>query len=102
MEARKASKSIDGFNWDNGNWPKCEQHGVSKAAIEWALTTPFTQLPDPHDGVEERFRAIGNDETGRYLFIVFCLREMDNKTLIRPISARYMHRKEIEAYERQR
>ena len=91
---------IDGFDWDGGNWPKCAQHGVSREAIEWMLLSTFTVLNDPFDGIEERMRAIGKDNDGRYLFVVFCIRERNSQTLIRPVSARYMHRKEIERYER--
>jgi hypothetical protein len=36
---------------------------------------------------------------GRGVFIVFTLRRKGDEVLIRPISARYMHKKEIEAYE---
>lgn len=38
---------------------------------------------------------------GRYIFAVFTLRHKGSKLLIRPISARYMHQKEIDHYERQ-
>jgi hypothetical protein len=35
------------------------------------------------------------------VFIVFTLRRKGEEALIRPISARYMHKKEIEAYEKE-
>ncbi len=44
-------------------------------------------------------RAIGKTRAGRYVFLVFMFRQAQGKTLIRPISARFMHRKEIEHYE---
>jgi len=44
-------------------------------------------------------KAIGQTGAGRFVFLVFTLREHDGKTYLRPISARYMHRKEIEHYE---
>lgn len=56
-------------------------------------------MPDPFPD-EPRMRAIGKSKAGRYLFIVFMLRAIDGMTLIRPISARYMHQKEIDRYER--
>ncbi|AZU04744.1 hypothetical protein X907_2229 [Glycocaulis alkaliphilus] len=52
--------------------------------------------------VEERLNAIGRNADGRYLFIVFTFRTRRGNTLIRPISARYMHRKEVDHYERQK
>jgi uncharacterized DUF497 family protein len=34
-------------------------------------------------------------------FVVFTLRRRGDAVLIRPISARYMHKKEIKAYEKE-
>lgn len=95
--------SIAGFDWDDGNWPKCSKHGVSKAEIEHVLRSRPVVLPDrtPQDA-ETRFDAVGKNEDGRYIFVVFTLRKKAGKQLIRPISARYMHQKEIGHYERQR
>ena len=92
-----------GFDWDDGNPSKGEKHGLIRASIEWARKGDFTLFDDPHDAdIEERFRAIDKDESGRHVFIVFSIRHSGDKRLIRPISARYMHRKEIESYERQK
>ena len=46
-------------------------------------------------------RGIGKTQAGRYVFLVFMLRKVDAKTMLRPISARYMHQKEIDHYENQ-
>lgn len=46
-------------------------------------------------------RAIGKTLAGRYVFLVFMERVIDGKTWLRPISARYMHQKEIDHYEKQ-
>jgi uncharacterized DUF497 family protein len=48
---------------------------------------------------EERLRAIGRTAKGRSIFLVLTIRERDGKRLIRPITARYMHRKEVAGYE---
>jgi uncharacterized protein len=45
---------------------------------------------------------VGRNPDGRHVFIVFTIREKDGKRFLRPISARYMHQKEIDHYERQR
>jgi predicted DNA binding CopG/RHH family protein len=37
---------------------------------------------------------------GRAMFVVFTLRDKDGQTLIRPISARYMHRRKSKAMKR--
>ena len=61
---------------------------------------PF--FPDAaHSQKERRFRAIGRTNKARGVFIVFTLRRKGDELLIRPISARYMHKKEIEAYEKE-
>lgn len=87
-----------GFDWDAGNRAKCEKHGVSTKIIEELFTRPLAILPDAvHSRTEQRFRAIGRTESGRFVFVVFTIR--DGKR-IRPISARYMHAKEIRAYEK--
>ncbi len=92
---------ISGFDWDSGNWPKCARHGVSKAEIESVFRNRPAIHPDPFPG-EERFRAIGRNDEGRFIFAVFMLRSAGSGILIRPISARYMHEKEIASYERQK
>lgn len=91
---------IAGFDWDSGNWPKCGKHGVSREEIEQVLLGRPSVMADPHPD-EPRMRAIGKTEAGRYVFLVFMLREVDGQTWLRPISARYMHRKEVEHYEHQ-
>ena len=92
----------DGFDWDRGNRAKCEKHGLSIAAIESLFAHPLAILPDAaHSQREKRFRAIGRTDRGRGVFIIFTLRRDGDELLIRPISARYMHKKEFEAYEKE-
>ena len=94
---------IAGFDWVEGSWPKCGKQGVSKAEIEDGLRSGPFVLSDRHPQDRgTRFDAVGTNEDGHYVFVVFTLRDKAGKRLIRPISARYMHRKEIENYERQR
>lgn len=92
----------NGFDWDSGNRDKCKKHGLSTSIIESLFTRPVAVLPDAaHSRREHRLRAIARTEEGRGVFIVFTLRHKGDEVLIRPISARYMHRKEIEAYEKE-
>ena len=65
------------FDWDEGNRGKC------------------------HSIEEERFIGIGRTDEGRGVLIVFTLRTRGEAVLIRPISARYMHKKEIDYYEKE-
>ncbi len=89
---------IAGFDWDDGNWPKCGKHGVSREEIEQVLMGTLSVLPDPHPE-EPRMRAIGKTSLGRHVFLVFMPRKIDSQTVLRPISARFMHQKEIDHYE---
>ena len=91
---------VAGFDWDNGNWPKCGKHGVSVEEIEQVLLGNPAVMSDPHPD-EPRMRAIGRTKAGRFVFLVFMLRQDDVQTLLRPISARFMHQKEIDHYENQ-
>jgi len=94
--------TVVGFDWDGGNREKCRKHSVSIAVIERLFHSPLGVFPDPgHSEREERFKAIGRTEDGRAVLVVFTLREHDGETLIRPISARYMRRKEIDYYEKE-
>ena len=97
---RPVISTFAGFDWDAANRAKCQKHGVSIAAIESMFTRPVAVFADDaHSDMEERFTAIGQSDEGRGVLIVFTLRVTDGSTLIRPISARYMHRKEIAYYE---
>ena len=89
-----------GYDWDSGNLDKCRKHGVSSRTIEDLFTRPVMILPDAaHSAVETRLRAVGKDSAGRHVFVVFTVRTRDGRHFIRPISARYMHRKEVASYE---
>ena len=95
------NKQFSGFQWDNGNRIKCEKHGVSTEMIESMFMRPIAIWPDElHSEVEVRHRAVGRTQDGRFVFLVFTIRHDGNNTLIRPISARYMHEKEVAAYEK--
>ena len=54
-----------------------------------------------HSGKEERLRAVGVTAKKRNLFVVFTPRKKGETLLIRPISARYMHKKEVQAHEKE-
>jgi len=93
---------FDGFDWDNGNRAKCHKHGVSIAEIENLFDgTPIVAPDIQHSSKEQRFRAVGLTESNRYLFVVFTIRKKTETLLIRPISARYMHKKEVKAHEKE-
>ncbi len=91
---------FSGFDWDDGNWPKCGKHGVSKEEVESLFNDdPGIYEDAGHSSAEQRLRAIGPTYEGRMILVAFTIREMDEGTFIRPVSARYMHQKEIRRYE---
>ena len=97
------NKPIAGFDWDDGNRAKCCRHGLSLADVEHVVGAQQTLIvPDSkHSIAEPRFLAIGRTTNGRYAFVVFPPRHIGGETLARPISARFMHKREIETYEKE-
>jgi uncharacterized DUF497 family protein len=89
---------VEGIDWGEGNWPKCGKHGVGESEVEDVLRNLMFRIPDPFPE-EPRYRTAGQATTGRHVFLVFAQRERDRGTFLRPISARYMHDKEIRKYE---
>jgi uncharacterized DUF497 family protein len=92
---------FSGFDWDDGNRTKCQKHGVSVDTVERVFNRGVMILPDDaHSLTEQRFRGVGYSAQGRALFVVFTIRRPRGEVLIRPISARFMHKKEVEHYEK--
>ncbi len=92
--------TASGFDWDEVNLEKCRKHGLAIDEIEAVFHHQPAVAPDlAHSQAEQRLIAIGKGMGSRPIFIVFTLREIDDEVLIRPISARYMHQKEIDNYE---
>ncbi len=92
---------MSSIDWDVGNREKCQKHGLSLADIEFVLRSAHHYLgPDiKHSGEESRSIVIGQTENGRYAFVAVTFRYIEGAERIRPISARFMHRKEVERYE---
>jgi uncharacterized DUF497 family protein len=91
---------VSGFDWDRGNRAKCEKHGVSIMEIEYLFAHGLRVAPDPkHSADEDRLIAVGRTSTGRPVFVAFTIRTKNKLRLIRPVTARFMHAKEIAAYE---
>lgn len=85
-----------GFEWDEGNRSHCRKHGMEPGEIETVFLGSPRVAPDwKHSGTEARFVAVGRTEQDRAAFVVFTMRG----TLIRPLSARYMHAEEVARYE---
>lgn len=95
--------AADGFDWDAGNRDKCQKHGLSLADIEHVVSHADTLIVADikNSAYEERFIAVGRAPGGRHAFVAFTTRQRGERLLLRPISARYMHRKEIAKYEKE-
>ena len=93
--------TLSRFDWDAGNLAKCQKHGVSIEEIETVFVSgPDVGRDEKHSIDEDRYVAIGRNRAGRPIFVIFVLRAVGGVQLVRPVSARYMHRKEIERYGR--
>jgi uncharacterized DUF497 family protein len=75
---------------------------VSVADIEMLFSRPLLIVPDTrHSKTETRIRALGKTSSGRMIFLVFPVRRKAGLRLLRPISARYVHAKEVASYEKE-
>lgn len=94
--------AAEGFDWDEENRQKCQKHGGSVGEIETLFSgTPLVAPDLAHSADEYRFIAVGRNAQGRPLFVAFTFRLKGGRRLIRPVTARYMHKAEIDAYEAQ-
>jgi hypothetical protein len=92
---------VSGFDWDEGNRAKCQKHGLSIAQIEALFTHSPRIAPDrKHSADEDRSIAVGRI-AGRPAFVAFTMRVKGKRRFIRPVSARFMHAKEVAAYEKE-
>jgi len=88
---------LTGFQWDAGNSQKnWLAHDVTQAEAEQVFfNRPVLVRPDVrHSHLEARYYVLGHANTGRRLTIVFTIRD----TLVRPIMARDMSRRERRLY----
>lgn len=87
-----------GFDWDEGNERKNDKHGVTKTEIEQVfLNAPLVVADDVrHSKQERRYYALGRTDANRWIHVPYT--ERNAQTLIRPISARDMSRKEKAVY----
>lgn len=92
--------AFEGFDWDEGNRAKCIKHGMSLFEIQTLLLGSPILIDDlDHSSEEIRLKAVDRLPNGRLAMVVFTLRSREGRRLARPISARYMHDKEIARYE---
>ncbi len=86
-------EQCEGFQWDAANAAKIwTRHAVTQAECEEVFFNHPLVLgeDEKHSTIEPRAYALGQSDTGRFLFLAFTIRGR----LIRVISARDMSRKE--------
>lgn len=87
------------FEWDSGNLDKSYlKHGIlPKETEEVFIDNESIVLPDiKHSQKEERYIIVGKSLNKLNVFVVFTFR----RSKVRVISARKMHREEVERYEK--
>lgn len=94
-------RKVYDFDWDDANTKKCVKHGVSVSEIEFLFdNNPTIFFDSKHSKQEVRYLAIGKTKNYRSILCAFTHRIKNDYERIRPISARYMHRKEVEYYKK--
>ncbi|CAI2717055.1 BrnT family toxin [Nitrospina watsonii] len=93
--------TVLGFDWDTGNRNKCRKHGLDLLEIEGFFKQEALYVAPALDPSQQetRYLAVGRSPNGKPMLVVFAFREKAGERLIRPISARYMHKKEAQRYE---
>ncbi|GJL56984.1 MAG: hypothetical protein NPIRA02_41160 [Nitrospirales bacterium] len=94
---------VVGFDWDSGNLKKCQKHGISQTEIEALFYDLEVLISEDvaHSQHEPWFFAFGTTDEDRAMLVVFTLRDKEGMMCARPISARYMHQKERQTYEKE-
>ena len=89
------------FEWDeNKNIENIKKHKVSFEEASTIFFNSFLEIPDlEHSEYEERFTAFGVSALERELFVCYCYKShINNKEIIRIISARKANKKEKEEF----
>ncbi len=86
------------FEWDEGNLAKAQKHGVSREEVDEVFRDEYKKIffDAKHSKEEKRYIVIGSNKNNRSIFLVV----VERKGLVRCLSARYMHKKEVELYEK--
>lgn len=89
-------KEISEFEWDEGNTPKIQERFEIFEVEQFFSQTLMILKDSKHSNLEDRFIAIGTGPLNKPMFVCFTMRQ----NRIRVISARFMRRKEVVAYEK--
>lgn len=86
------------FDWDEGNLTKPQKHDISREQAESIFFYQAKKIyfDHKHSQIEKRYLVIGNANNNRICFLVVT----ERRGKIRILSARYMHQKEVQLYEK--
>ena len=85
---------VKGFDWDVHNAGHVDRHSVDPAEVEKAIERPHAIIPAKDVGGEKRWKLFGTSAAGRYLVVVFTIRD----ERLRPITAHTMNQRERRIY----
>jgi len=85
---------VDGFEWDVQNVGHIARHDVIPEEVEDAVCGTHVVVPAKAARGEKRWKLFGRSEGGRYLVVVFTIRQ----TKLRPITAYTMNQAERRIY----
>jgi uncharacterized DUF497 family protein len=85
---------LKGFDWDLHNVGHVDRHGVNPAEVEEAVGRSSVIVPARDAGGEKRWKLLGTSAAGRYLVVVFTIRDRR----LRPVTAHTMNQRERRIY----
>ena len=89
-----AHRDWDGFDWDEANVEHIQAHGVSPFEVEEAALGRVVVHPAKTIKNEDRSRLLGKTQKGRYLVVVYPVRNRRFRT----VTAHPMHQSERRTY----
>jgi len=86
--------ALKGFDWDLHNVGHVARHGVDPWEVEEAVERPHVIAPAKDIRGEKRWKLFGTSADGRYLVVVFTIRD----ERLRPVTAHTMNQRERRIY----
>ena len=86
--------AVKGFDWDLHNAGHVAQHGVNPIEVEETVARPHAIIPAKAVAGEKRWTLFGTSAAGRYLVVVFTIRDRR----LRPVTAYTMNQRERRIY----